>query len=155
LRPRVALFETGSKQESDSLRRTYDRFAVTFTQPMLDHGYASISQPQFGGREIAQFRGRGLGGSTQTNFQLWSLGARDEFNAWAEAVQDDEWGFCSFLESIKKAWTISIVGSSSWLIPLQIEKLHVDLPEEWTKYVKPSEGAHGFAGYNFLANLLP
>ncbi|KAH7074888.1 hypothetical protein BKA63DRAFT_533899 [Paraphoma chrysanthemicola] len=128
-RPKVALLETGSKQDGNSLRHTYDRFATTFNQPTLDHGYASTPQSQFGGREIAQFRGRGLGGSTQTNFQLWSLGARDEFDAWAEAVQDDEWGFRSILESVKK-----------------IERLHVDLPEEWTKYVKPSEAVHGFSG---------
>ncbi|KAH7087858.1 hypothetical protein FB567DRAFT_443230 [Paraphoma chrysanthemicola] len=134
-RPTVALLETGSKQDGDSLRHTYDRFATAFTRPTLDYGYASTPQSLFGGREIAQFRGRGLGGSTQTNFQLWSLGARDEFDAWAEAVQDDEWKFRSILESVKKAWTMSI-----------IEKLHVDLPDEWTKYVKPSEDAHGFSG---------
>lgn len=48
------------------------------------------------------FRGKGLGGTTQTNFQLWSLGPRDEFDAWANAVDDPVWGFDSILESVKK-----------------------------------------------------
>jgi choline dehydrogenase-like flavoprotein len=55
-----------------------------------------------GNREIAMLRGKGLGGSTQTNFQLWSLGGRDEFDAWANAVDDPVWGFDSILENIKK-----------------------------------------------------
>jgi hypothetical protein len=33
---------------------------------------------------------------------LWSLGAREEFEAWAQGVEDREWGFEEVLGSVKQ-----------------------------------------------------
>lgn len=49
-------------------------------------------------------RGKGLGGSSQINFQVWSLGARDEFDAWAERTKANEWGFEYVLSTVKKVY---------------------------------------------------
>jgi choline dehydrogenase-like flavoprotein len=98
----VALLETGEHNSADSFRRTYDKFLLAFTQPTMDHGYMSTSQVGFGGREVPQLRGRGLGGSSQVNFQIWSLGAKDEFDHWAAEVGDDDWAFDSVLQKVRK-----------------------------------------------------
>lgn len=63
----------------------------------------STPQANLDGREVGQPRGRGLGGSSQINFQLWSMGARDEFDHWADEVEDKDWAFDSILQSLKKA----------------------------------------------------
>ncbi|UKZ71704.1 uncharacterized protein TrAtP1_012653 [Trichoderma atroviride] len=101
-KPSVALFEAGDKQDSDSLRQTYHRFALAVTHPELNYGSKSTPQAHYGGRQIDMIRGKGLGGSSQINFQVWSLGARGEFDAWAERTKAQEWGFESILNSIKK-----------------------------------------------------
>ncbi|KAH6700633.1 hypothetical protein BKA61DRAFT_636641 [Leptodontidium sp. MPI-SDFR-AT-0119] len=98
--PKVALIEAGGKHEGTALRHIYDRFLTTFTHPELDYGYVT------------------------------SLGARDEFDAWANAVDGPEWGFQSILSSIKK-----------------FENLTVELTDEWRKYVQLTAGAYGFLGY--------
>lgn len=98
----MALLETGEHNDADSFRRTYDRFLMAFTQPTLEYGYISTPQPGLDGREIPQTRGRGLGGSSQVNFQVWSLGARDEFDHWAAEVGDDDWAFESVHQKVKK-----------------------------------------------------
>jgi hypothetical protein len=36
------------------------------------------------------------------NFQIWSLGAKDEFDHWAAEVGDDHWAFDSVLQKVRK-----------------------------------------------------
>jgi choline dehydrogenase-like flavoprotein len=60
-----------------------------------------VPQQHLGDREIPIWRGKGVGGSTQTNFQVWSLGGRDEFDAWATAVGAPEWGFENILGAVR------------------------------------------------------
>lgn len=101
-KPSVAILETGENNNAVSLRRTYDRFLLAFTQPTMEYGYMSTPQASADDRKVPQARGRGLGGSSQINFQLWSLGAKDEFNHWAAEVGDSNWAFDSVLEKVKK-----------------------------------------------------
>lgn len=103
-KPTVALFEAGDRQGSDSLRRTFDRFSLASSHPELSYGSKSTPQAQFGGREIDMIRGKGLGGSSQINFQVWALGAKDEFDAWAKEIGAPEWGFESIINSVKKVF---------------------------------------------------
>jgi choline dehydrogenase-like flavoprotein len=57
-------------------------------------------------------RGKGLGGGSQINFQVWSLGAKDEFDAWAKTVDAPEWGFESIVANVKKVF--SFIKCSDW-----------------------------------------
>ncbi|KAF6804213.1 glucose-methanol-choline oxidoreductase [Colletotrichum sojae] len=124
--PSVALFEGGSDINKPEYRRTAERY-TTVAQPGLDYGYFSTPQAHALGREVPQARGKGLGGSSAVNFQVWSLGAREEFDAWAEAAGDETWGFDSVLE--------------------RLENLHLDgLSSDWDGYVKPNPKYHGFSG---------
>ena len=36
------------------------------------------------------------------NFQVWSLGAKSEFDAWARRVGDDRWGFNEVVARVKE-----------------------------------------------------
>ncbi|OHF04067.1 GMC oxidoreductase [Colletotrichum orchidophilum] len=128
-KPSVALLEGGGDISKPEYRRTAERFS-TMAQPGLDYGYASTPQEHARNREVPQARGKGLGGSSATNFQVWSLGARAEFDAWAADAGDDAWGFESVIERVKK-----------------LENLHLDnLSKEWAEYVKPDPKYHGFSG---------
>ncbi|KAI8169650.1 hypothetical protein K4K49_012030 [Colletotrichum sp. SAR 10_70] len=128
-RPSVALLEGGGDINRPEYRRTAERY-FTVAQPGLDYGYVSTPQEHARGREVPQARGKGLGGSSAVNFQVWSLGARAEFDAWAEAAGDEVWGFESVVERVK-----------------QLENLHTDgLGKEWDGYVKPDPKYHGYSG---------
>lgn len=100
-RPSVALLEGGGDINKPEYRRTAERY-FTVAQPGLDYGYVSTPQEHARGREVPQARGKGLGGSSAVNFQVWSLGARAEFDAWAEAAGDEVWGFESVVERVKQ-----------------------------------------------------
>lgn len=51
----------------------------------------STPQKHLNGRKIACARGKGLGGSSAINFSCWLIGHREDFNEWAEQVQDPCW----------------------------------------------------------------
>lgn len=128
------------------MRRTYERFSLAFTHPELDHGYLSTPQPELNGRQIAQLRGKVLGGSSHTNFQIWALGGRDEFEFWAREVDGPEWGIASVLENIKKVQSCTRFAEDVLTLH-QIENVSIQLPDGWEKYVKLNPSAHGFNGY--------
>lgn len=98
--PAVALIEAGSDAVNTPL--TAKRFQVLGENPQLDYAYKTTKQSSLGGREIVLNRGKGLGGSTQLNFQVWQLGASDEFEEWARLVGDDEWKFDRVLKRLKQ-----------------------------------------------------
>ncbi|EFQ27442.1 GMC oxidoreductase [Colletotrichum graminicola M1.001] len=128
-KPKVVLLEGGSDINKPEYRRTAERFSV-IAQPGLDYGYVSTPQKHARNREVPQPRGKGLGGSSATNFQVWSLGAKEEFDKWAALAGDDSWAFGSVLERVK-----------------QLENLHLDgLSADWEEYVKPDPKNHGFSG---------
>ncbi|KAK4894612.1 hypothetical protein LTR27_007254 [Elasticomyces elasticus] len=134
-RPSVLLLETGGDTNKREYQRTYDKFNTLFTQPHLDYGYVTTPQAGLDGRQVGQARGKGLGGSSQTNFQMWSMGAKDEFDHWAAIVGDSRWSFDAVIEHIKK-----------------FENLHVeDLPNGGTEYAKPDPKYHGYDGEIDLA----
>jgi len=66
----------------------------------------TIPQINLNNRRVAQFRGKGLGGSSQVNFQIWSLGARHEFDQWAALVEDQSWAFDAVIQRVKKVSAI-------------------------------------------------
>lgn len=46
--------------------------------------------------------GKGLGGSSNTNFLIHSRGHPKDFEAWALAVDDSSWGYESLLPFFKR-----------------------------------------------------
>ncbi|GKT43465.1 dehydrogenase patE [Colletotrichum spaethianum] len=146
----VVLLEGGSDINMPEYRRMAER-SSTIAQPGLDYGYVSTPQEHARNREVPQARGKGLGGSSATNFQVWSLGPKEEFDEWAAVVGDDSWGFESVIERVKKVRLSKILlisGSSLSVADIwQLENLHLDgLSADWEDYVKPDPKNHGVSG---------
>ncbi|KAL3448271.1 hypothetical protein BJX65DRAFT_275379 [Aspergillus insuetus] len=85
--PRILLLESGIKRNEPNLRVDGQRW-VTFQEPSLNYGYKTIPQVHCNGREIDYSRGKVLGGSSAINFGCYTVGTRDDYDTWAELVDD-------------------------------------------------------------------
>ncbi|UKZ48406.1 hypothetical protein TrVGV298_002629 [Trichoderma virens] len=126
-RPTVALIEAGSESTASPL--TAKRFQVLAESPEHDYGYTTTTQSSLGGREITLNRGKGLGGSTLINFQVWQIGARDEFEEWARLVGDDDWKFDQVLKRLQ-----------------QLEEYDDQVGPDWKTFNNPDPNTHGKSG---------
>jgi choline dehydrogenase-like flavoprotein len=131
--PTVALLEGGESIPDIDLRRTYERFSLVFQNTELDYGYMSAPQAPLNGRVVPQSRGKGLGGSSAVNFQVWSLGAKPEFDTWAKATGDDAWGFESVLERVKMVRCGAILVWSHGLTLTWMSSSRISI---WTIWVR-------------------
>ncbi|KAB8067903.1 hypothetical protein BDV29DRAFT_199790 [Aspergillus leporis] len=86
--PRILLLEAGVKRDEKNLRVDGQRW-LTFQQPSLNYGYKTIQQEHCNGREIDYSRGKVLGGSSAINFGCYTVGTRDDYDTWAELVDDE------------------------------------------------------------------
>lgn len=78
------------------------RFLNAFTRPDLDHGYLTVRQSAIDGKQLAYARGKGLGGSSLSNFMVWTRGSAADFERWAELVGSEDWGWDSVKKSFQK-----------------------------------------------------
>lgn len=99
--PSVLVVEAGPEHVGTSHRSIYDKFQAYYRSDM-DHGYTTFPQEQLKGQQIPYLRGKGLGGSSNTNFMGYLYGSRDDFNAWADLVEDDTWSWKNVKETLKK-----------------------------------------------------
>jgi choline dehydrogenase-like flavoprotein len=82
-------------------------------------GAIRLRHNQLAGQTIDYSRGKGLGGSTAINFCGWTVGARDDFDEYAELVGDDRFGWDNVKKSLRR-----------------IERVHLTVPDErLRKYV--------------------
>lgn len=124
-KPTVCLLEGGP-----ALNKPENSPSTAFQHTGVDYGYMSTPQRGCNGRTVPQNRGKGLGGSSSVNFQVWSLGGKSEFDAWANKVGDEGWRFEEVITRVKK-----------------LENLHREtLKEEWEEYIKPDPKFHGYDG---------
>ncbi|KAL3463533.1 hypothetical protein BJX64DRAFT_116475 [Aspergillus heterothallicus] len=86
--PRILLLEAGVRRDEKNLRVDGQRW-LTFQQPSLNYGYKTTPQEHCNGREIDYSRGKVLGGSSAINFGVYTVGARDDYDTWAELVGDE------------------------------------------------------------------
>lgn len=88
--PTVLLLEAGGDNSAEELRSIDLRYDAA-RSPGLDWGYKSLPVVAQDGVVQTYLRGKGLGGSSATNFCYWTLGEKEDFNLWAEKVGDDAW----------------------------------------------------------------
>ncbi|RDB16258.1 Pyranose dehydrogenase 1 [Hypsizygus marmoreus] len=69
--------------------------------------YTTVVQPGLGGRSIAYPRGHVLGGSSTTNWLVYTRGSSEDFNRYASVTGDSGWSWNSILPYYKKSekWT--------------------------------------------------
>jgi choline dehydrogenase len=66
-KPSVLLVEAGGDGANIEYRNPYERFSNQLI-PVLDYSYKSMPQKALGGAQLDYYRGRGLGGTSLTNF---------------------------------------------------------------------------------------
>ncbi|KAL4976210.1 hypothetical protein BDW66DRAFT_166615 [Aspergillus desertorum] len=86
--PRILLLEAGQRKDDRTLRVSGNRW-TTFQEADINWGYKTTPQEHCNGREIDYSRGKVLGGGSAINFGIYTVGARDDYDAWAEIVGDD------------------------------------------------------------------
>nr|AIS85770.1 choline dehydrogenase [Verrucosispora sp. MS100047] len=76
----VALLEAGGPDDHPDIRVPLGALELIGSE--LDWDFGTLPQPHLGGREVRWPRGRVLGGSSATNFQMWVPGHAEDFTSW-------------------------------------------------------------------------
>lgn len=93
-KPSVLLVEAGAPQPTEDDLAISNRFTLFATQKDLNWGYASAPEKNLNKRNIDISRGRGLGGSTNINYQCWTPPNKAAIDQWQHRVGGD--GFFSW-----------------------------------------------------------
>jgi len=113
-RPSVLLVEAGSNPEGDELRPPFLRYAAFALRPDLNYAYESSPQKTLNDRVIAYVRGKGLGGSSVLNFQVYLYGSGEDYNKWADLVDDDDWKWENTKRSFKEIENYELSGAKEY-----------------------------------------
>ncbi|KAF2108061.1 choline dehydrogenase [Lophiotrema nucula] len=113
-RPSVLLVEAGGNPEGEYLQAPTHRYAPAFLRPDLQYGYVSTPQRNLNDRTIDYTRGKGLGGSSIMNFQVYLYGSKEDYNRWAELVGDDSWKWEHTKQSFKAIENYDFSGMSGY-----------------------------------------
>jgi choline dehydrogenase-like flavoprotein len=124
--PSVLLLEAGTADTDPKALFIADRYTNFYKFPKYNWGYKTVPQPQLHDREIDYSRGKGLGGSTRINFATYTIGPKDDYDHWADLVEDDFFGW----EKVQKRF----VG---------FESFDLNVPERNRPYANPSSVMHG------------
>jgi len=89
-------------------------------EPSLNWGYQTEPQTHLKNQTLDYSRGKGLGGSTSINFCCYVVGAGEDYNEWAQLVDDQAWEWRNVKERLKR-----------------IESYHVEVAEEMKDIVNP------------------
>jgi choline dehydrogenase len=106
---RVALVEAGSDRNAKKMIVRMPLAMVTFMAPALAFlggpkfmsWFASEPEPGLQGRSIALPRGRGTGGSSNVNGQIFIRGQREDFDEWRDRGNPG-WGYDDLLPYFRK-----------------------------------------------------
>ena len=97
----VTLVEAGPDEHANPL----------ITEPMgtfqlhmspLEYNYATVPQKSYGGRRVFNAGGKVLSGSSSVNYAMWTRGGRDDYNLWAQMVDDRRWSYEGQLPYFRK-----------------------------------------------------
>jgi len=127
--PSVLLIEAGGSLEDHNLRVDGQRWQ-TFTKEGMNWGYKTVSQKHCADREIDYSRGKGLGGSSAINFGVFTIGPRDDYEQWADLVDDDAFRWKHVQRRLKA------LESFNGKLPDGVDK----------KYAAPKDSNHGSSG---------
>ncbi|KAJ7444053.1 hypothetical protein FB451DRAFT_1434902 [Mycena latifolia] len=73
--------------------------------PDYDWGFTSTQQEGVNNRSMYLARGKLVGGSSGINGLAWRRAAADDYDAWAEIIDDKSWSFNGLLRTSRKART--------------------------------------------------
>ena len=97
----VALFEAGPEDYSEKVMAPLT--APTLHGTTLEYNYTTVKQPHLLNRELPNFGGRVLGGSSTVNYGNWTRCHSADYDAWADLVGDKRWSY----EGLKKYFLVN------------------------------------------------
>ena len=101
-KPSVLVIEVGCDAADIEHRVPYERFINAFKLTELDHRYSTCRQKAIDGKILPYPRGKGLGGTTLTNFMMYIKGPAADYDRWAQLVGSDDCGWSKTKDRFKK-----------------------------------------------------
>ncbi|KIJ34490.1 GMC oxidoreductase [Sphaerobolus stellatus SS14] len=98
----VLVLEAGQAWDNDPNVEMLTGFLKQLGNPEYDCIFKTTPQKNLGGKEVIWRRGKGLGGSSNMNFMMWSRPGKDEIDAW-EKLGNKGWNHENFIPYIRKA----------------------------------------------------
>ncbi|KAI1100412.1 oxidoreductase [Jackrogersella minutella] len=108
----VLVVEAGSDQ-SGNLQTKIPGFWATLLGGEIDWNFASKAQPNLANRTVQLNQGRGLGGSSILNVQVFAPPTQGIIDSWA-SLGNDGWNWDSLRGFYDKSYTYPSVPESSW-----------------------------------------
>jgi choline dehydrogenase-like flavoprotein len=105
--PSVLIIEAGDHGDVEH-RVPYARYLNVFTRPDLDHGYVTGPQTALDNKVLPYPRGKGMGGSSMTNFMIYTRGAAGDYDEWAQLAGSDDWSWDAALKRFHKVGCFAI-----------------------------------------------
>ena len=99
----VAIFEAGPENYSEAIMSPAGAALLHGTE--AEYNYKSVPQPTLNGRQIQNFGGRLLSGSSGVNYGMWTRGHNADYDAWARNVGEERWSYSNLLKYFKKSET--------------------------------------------------
>ncbi|KAF7165948.1 hypothetical protein CNMCM6106_001920 [Aspergillus hiratsukae] len=103
---KVLLIEAGANRIGDPRIDTPGFLGTLYGNPDFDWDYMSVPQPHVNNRQIAQPRGRVVGGSSAMNFSVVMYPPASDFEAW-KAMGNEGWGAEDMAPYLRKFHTFS------------------------------------------------
>jgi choline dehydrogenase-like flavoprotein len=95
----------------------------------MNYGYKTVPQEHCLDREIDYSRGRILGGSSAINFGVYTVGAKGDYDEWADTVGDATFSWDNMQRRLKA-----------------LETFHPEVPKGAQRYVGARNADHGTSG---------
>ena len=97
----VALFEAGPKDYNETVMSPLGAPALHGTA--LEYNYLSEKQANLCNRQVPNYGGRLLSGSSAVNYGNWTRCHSADYDAWASLVGDTRWNYKNLLKYFKKS----------------------------------------------------
>lgn len=100
----VTLLEAGpDKHDDPAITEPLGAFNLVLSD--YCYNYKTVPQKHLGGAQVHNNTGAVLSGSSAVNYASWTRGAREDYDGWAAAVNDEKWSYDALLPYFKMTET--------------------------------------------------
>ncbi|KAK5958326.1 hypothetical protein OHC33_000168 [Knufia fluminis] len=125
---KILLLEAGGNRNEDPRVKTPALLTQMMADPSIDWNYHTVPQASLDGKQPHHARGKGLGGSSLTNFLALVLPSKSGFEAWAEAGNDG-WDWEAILPYLRKFQTYHLPSDK---VVQQLGLTNIDIKSQGT-----------------------
>lgn len=100
----VTLVETGPDEHNNPLV-TEPMGTFQLHMSKLEYNYSTVPQEHYDGRQVYNSGGKLLSGSSSVNYAMWTRGGADDYNLWADIVNDKRWSYKGMLPYFRRTET--------------------------------------------------